>query len=161
MLALSGQFMLVALGADCNCDLPRDQLRKLEILLIIGAGLISPDAQDPESLMRSGQRQDAKRASGVIAQNLCYRETGLLLKIVNNQGLLVFPYPSGDRTFYRDLRRRLPQSGFTGLENLQSHHIARSIVQIHTQILKVQKILQTASKVMKQVSNVTMRRDGF
>src|SRR5437773_7545745 len=97
----------------------------------------------------------------MIAQCPCDREAGLLLKVMNDQGFLVLPYPARDRAFYGDLRRRLPQRGFTRLEHLQSHHVARSIVQKYAEVLKVEEAFQTASEIVKQVKNVAMRRDRF
>ena len=56
MLALTREFMLVTLGTNCNRYLRSDHLREFKVLLVVGPGLITPDAQHPESLVGSGQR---------------------------------------------------------------------------------------------------------
>src|SRR5437762_3035742 len=129
MIAFARESVLITLRLDGHCDLRGDEFDEFDVELIVSAGLVGPEIDHAETLMRSCHRHTANRFYWAVAQRLRIRESIVLFEIVNDDGFLMLPDPARDRAFYRYFRRFLLLSRFARFEQMQAHDVVLLVVQ--------------------------------
>ena len=135
----------MTLRLDGHGNLPRQQSREFEIELVVDAWFIAPEVKDAQSIVGGRQRKTADCLDRMIEQSLREGEAIFQVDIVNDNRLLVLPNPARDRPLHRDFCRSLPLSRRACFEEVQPHHVSRTIMKHHTEVAKVEQGLQSAS----------------
>ena len=112
--------------------------------------------------MGGGQRQHTHRADPFAPENFAQLwETRFLLNIRHLQGFLRFEHAPRWAPFGGQFETGLNTHGSRTFQNVQSHDVARLVVQDQVQIVKLQDAVQPARQIVEELAEVAVPGDGL
>lgn len=156
---------LGSLVAECvvhgHGHLPGHRLKKFHPRLAISSHPLAAKSHRAQPLVRSGERQNAKRSDFEFVERF-HRllEARLLVNVGHNQGFLTLPNPTG-RGIFNVALDKIQISARWRLKDVDTHDIPVGVMQDQPERVKIHQPRQPSLEVMKQCRQVTVGGNGF
>ncbi len=147
---------------DRHGNLPGHLLQERDFIFGVAVRPQTAEAQHAQAALGRRQRHRACGLHAVLAQDLQQRgEARFLRDIVQDKRLLGFPDPPGRSFADGKFGAGANGPGPVGLQDVQPHDVARSIVQGQRKVIKFHDPVKPGRKLVKQFAQIVVLGNGL